>query len=233
MKKVRALINYHLDSELAFKLFLEIILGAIITLIFIYLFLQIADEVLDRDINQIDNQISNIFYTFHNPELTKIMFFFTSLGSPFVLVIGSIISAFVIAFYRKKDALIYLGILFSTVLINGYLKYFFQRPRPDISALIHENSYSFPSGHAMNGFMFYSLLAYFVYRETKNKKLTLLLTLACGFIILLIGLSRVYLGVHYPSDVLAGYIAGAVWLTFAIVFEKVIIFKRLKHAKKS
>ncbi|TXH60676.1 MAG: phosphatase PAP2 family protein [Bacteroidia bacterium] len=233
MNKIRSAINYHLDSTIAIKLFIEIVLGTAVTLFVLYLFLQISDEVLDQDINLIDSQISQFIYTLRTPELTKVMFFFTYLASPFILIVGSVISASIIAFYRKKDALIYLCILFSAVLVNGYLKYFFQRPRPTLDALIHENSYSFPSGHAMNGFMFYSLLAYFIYRETENLKLTFIITLICGFIILMIGISRVYLGVHYPSDVIAGYLAGFIWLAFAIIFEKVIIFKRLKHAKKS
>lgn len=233
MKKIKSSIRNRLDSELAIKLFIEIILGAFLTIFSLYFFLKIGSEIFNENILLLDNSFSNLVYSFRTDSLNSLMIFLTNLASPYLLFAGAIISAFFISLYRKKDAVIFLSILSSAVLANVILKFIYQRPRPDEFPLIHESSYSFPSGHAMNAFMFYSLLAYFIYRETKSLKATFLVSIFCAIIILLVGFSRIYLGIHYPSDVLGGFIAGFLWLSFAIIFEKAIIFKRLKHAKKS
>ncbi|EKD87117.1 MAG: hypothetical protein ACD_37C00032G0001 [uncultured bacterium] len=84
----------------------------------------------------------------------------------------------------------------------------------------------------MNSFVFYFAIAYFIYRETGNTKYFLTSIAITSLFVLFIGISRVYLGVHYPSDVIAGYIAGFIWLVSAILFDKTIIFERLTSSKK-
>ena len=84
----------------------------------------------------------------------------------------------------------------------------------------------------MNSFIFYCLLAYFVYHFTKNRTLSIWASIAALGLILLIGLSRVYLGVHYPSDVIAGYIAGLFVFVTAIVLDKTVLWLKLRREKK-
>ena len=233
MKRVKLFINFSLSSKLAFILFLEIIFALLISLASLYLFLKIGHEVLDKDILVIDTTITNFIYSFRSPPVTEVMMYFTYLGSAMVLFTLSIITIIFISKFRKKDVLIYLGILYSAVLLNLVLKYMYQRPRPDDFPLIHENSLSFPSGHAMNSFVFFAALSYFIFRETRNIKIGLVVSLISLIIIGLIGISRVYLGVHYPSDVIGGFIAGFLWFVSAILFEKIVIVKRLyKNTKK-
>ncbi|HVF69803.1 MAG TPA: phosphatase PAP2 family protein, partial [Xanthomonadales bacterium] len=86
---------------------------------------------------------------------------------------------------------------------------------------------SFPSGHSMNSSVFFLSLTYFIFRNTRNRKLGIILTIFSGIIVVLIGLSRIYLGVHFPSDVLGGYAAGLLWFVAVLLFEKIIIFLRL------
>ena len=233
MKRVKLFINFSLSSKLAFILFLEIIFALLISLASLYLFLKIGHEVLDKDILVIDTTITNFIYSFRSPPVTEVMMYFTYLGSAMVLFTLSIITIIFISKFRKKDVLIYLGILYSAVLLNLVLKYMYQRPRPDDFPLIHENSLSFPSGHAMNSFVFFAALSYFIFRETRNIKIGLVVSVISLIIIGLIGISRVYLGVHYPSDVIGGFIAGFLWFVSAILFEKIVIVKRLyKNTKK-
>ncbi|RTQ46222.1 phosphatase PAP2 family protein [Hymenobacter gummosus] len=103
----------------------------------------------------------------------------------------------------------------GSISLNLLLKAFYHRPRPD-SPLVSASGLSFPSGHAMISASFYGLLIYLTWRHVDNKSLRWLLIVLLSTLILLIGLTRVYLRVHYASDVLAGFCAGALWLLVAI-----------------
>ena len=102
------------------------------------------------------------------------------------------------------------------------MKYIFQRPRPDIALrLIEESGYSFPSGHSMNCLVSYGILAYLLLRYCENRKLAKLLSVGLCLIVILIGLSRVYVGVHFPTDVIGGWSLGiAVLVAMMYAFEK-------------
>jgi undecaprenyl-diphosphatase len=127
---------------------------------------------------------------------------------------------------KRKDALVFSFTLFFGIGLNLLLKDMFHRPRPHLMPLVHETSYSFPSGHAMNSFIFYTCLSFFVFRKLKNRQLGISLITVSGVLLLLIGISRIYLGAHYPSDVLAGYMAGLCWFVVVFLFEKTLIFLR-------
>ncbi|HEX6922907.1 MAG TPA: phosphatase PAP2 family protein, partial [Bacillales bacterium] len=105
----------------------------------------------------------------------------------------------------------------------------FQRQRPEIHRLIEVTGYSFPSGHAMGSFVFYGMLGYFFILFLKSEYLKAGSTLLMAGLIFMIGFSRVYLGVHYPSDVLAGFAAGGAWLTICIIGLKVVVMNLEKH----
>ena len=92
-----------------------------------------------------------------------------------------------------------------TMILNQAIKLLVRRPRPTVLRLIQQNGFSFPSGHAMASIALYGFLIYYVYQNTKNKYWKVFLMTALTLLIIGIGLSRIYLGVHYPSDVLAGF----------------------------
>lgn len=210
----------------------QMVIAAILSTFSLIIFLKIGSEILEKDILGFDSIITNFVYGFRTPAMTKVMMSLTSLGSP--LFLGFIFLIFVVFLYtrRRKDVFIYSAILYSGVVLNFILKFMFERPRPLNLPLIHENTYSFPSGHAMDSFVFYFALSYFIFRETGSSKFSILMFVTAGLTVFLVGISRIYLGVHYPSDVLAGYIAGFMWLISAIFFEKVIIYKRISRNKK-
>ena len=117
--------------------------------------------------------------------------------------------------------------------ITAILKHLNQRPRPFDNPLISLFDYSFPSGHAMTSFVFYFTISYFVYHFTKNKLITFITFVASVILISLIGISRIYLGVHYPSDVIAGYLGGLCWFSSIMLVDKTLDFFEIFKEKKS
>ena len=105
-------------------------------------------------------------------------------------------------------------------MVNQVLKVLFSRVRPSDFMIIEESGYSFPSGHAQASMAFYGLIIYFLYHSNLPKKWRKLLIGLFVFLIILVGITRVYLGVHYVSDVLAGYLVSYILLTIYInIFE--------------
>lgn len=231
-KKTKQFVDFSVGSQVAIILILEIFLGAAFTLFAIGVFRELAEKVMSRQVIFFDAGITTFVTSLRSPILTNIMLFITFLGSELFLDIIIVITILLLFRKHKKDALIFSFILFITVTLELYLKSFFQRQRPEFVILdnfpiIFEKTFSFPSGHAMNSFVFYTCCAYFIFRKIKNKKIGYTLVGLSGALIFLIGLSRIYLGVHYPSDVLAGFAAGFVCFTVVLLFEKTIQFLQL------
>ena len=107
--------------------------------------------------------------------------------------------------------------------MNYTLKQIFQRPRPIEYRIINESGYSLPSGHSMISMAFYGYLIYLIYKNVKNEHLKRCLILFLSILIISIGISRIYLGVHYTSDVLAGFLAAISYLIIYIFFLKKLL----------
>lgn len=215
----------------AWILAVEVAVSALLVIMTLSAFVYLAEDIFSRETIVFDQSATILMRSLKTPGLTNIMIAVTEFASAPAIAGFSAILLIYLYQKRRKDALIYCGILFTGILLNLLLKNMFVRARPPLP-LILETGYSFPSGHAMNGFIFYTSLAYFLYRESKSKLRAMLAAIFSSAMILVIGFSRVYLGVHYLSDVVAGYLAGFVWFTSAIVFEKTIIYKRLFSAVK-
>lgn len=159
----------------------------------------------------LDNNIYNFVISFKNETLTTIFKMITSLASVKFIIVIFIISLLCLIKYKK-------GIFFSIIIcldtiVNLIVKKIIGRNRPDkINWLVIEKGYSFPSGHAMISITFYGLLIYFITKSNIKKSTKILLSIILGVLILLIGLSRIYLGVHYFSDVIGGLLWGGLLL---------------------
>lgn len=185
------------------------------------LFVKISEDVVMHESTQFDRAASLWVHHFETPTLDAIMRLFSFVGS--FPVIAVVAAAVLLWAWRKddRDAFVALvGVIALDEALNFYLKHLFERPRPNLLeeiAALH--SYSFPSGHAMAAAAIYGMIAVAVGRLVPRLKVwTAILGLAFA---LLIGLSRIYLGVHWVTDVLAGYAAGAtilfggvLWLEF-------------------
>lgn len=214
-------------------IYIEIIIGIILSLGSLILFADIAKDVLELETQSLDTALSHYIYSFRSPEFNQFMVFGTMLGAEFTLVIASLFAVGLAWKDHKREAILFIVILVVGVLLNNILKVIFQRPRPDFDPLMIMDSYSFPSGHSMNAFIFYSVLSYYIYHFTRKKLLSVIAVIISAFLILFVGFSRVYLGVHYPSDVLAGYIAGFFVFITAVVLEKTLAFRKLVDKVKN
>ncbi|MBA3724428.1 MAG: phosphatase PAP2 family protein [Candidatus Levybacteria bacterium] len=209
-------------------IFLEIIIGIILSVISVVIFADIAKDVLEQETRVLDEALSQTVYAWRNPGLTEFMVFISLLGADIIVFAGGLFTIFLTWKKHKREAILFVTVLIIGLLINIILKVIFQRPRPDMDPIMDlSSSYSFPSGHAMNAFIFYSVMSYFVYHFTHNKVLSGVVTVLSLLLVLLIGLSRIYLGVHYPSDVLAGFIAGFFVFITAIVLIRSITFRNI------
>lgn len=152
--------------------------------------------------------------------MTTIMKMITTLGSSIVIVAGLISVAILIK--DKKYFKIFILANLLGVIINNVIKLIIHRPRPSQTmALAAETSYSFPSGHSMMSMIFYGLIVYYVQKFVKKKWLRNLITIVLAIVILAVGITRIYLGVHYATDVLAAYVIGAIYLVcFIKILEK-------------
>lgn len=174
----------------------------IISFIFFLLFIIITIFMITNKTTLIDNKIYDYIFGYRNDLVDNIFKIITKLADPIPIIIVIFV---LLIFLNKENIYILMTTVLLTLLTNQTLKFFIKRSRPDHIRLINENSYAYPSGHAMISIAVYGFLIYLVYKKVKNKLIKIVLITVLSIIILGIGLSRIYLGVHYPSDVLAGY----------------------------
>ncbi len=188
----------------------------IVFFISLVLFLFIAEDVFTKEIMDMDALGYGFISLFISDRATSVMKFITYFGSAYVLIPLTVL-LFVLTKNKKLNILIGSNLLLVTFL-NQFLKIVFQRPRPEEYRLISESGYSFPSGHSMVSMAFYGLLIYIVYRYVKNVYVKYGLMVILFMLILFIGISRIYLGVHYTSDVMGGFLLS---ISYLIVFIRV------------
>jgi Membrane-associated phospholipid phosphatase len=182
------------------------------------LFIILVKDLIKNELSVFDSKVYGFIAGFISKNMTNLMRILTYLGSGWVLFI---ISLFIIAFlwrYNKYSLygwmiLLNLG---ASSLLNQIFKFIFHRQRPNILRLIEINGFSFPSGHSMTGMSFYGLIIFLCLKYLKHWT-KYVLAGALSLLVLSIGVSRIYLGVHYASDVLAGFSVGFAWL---VVFTK-------------
>lgn len=194
---------------------LMIIVLSVALLLFVYL----LQNVMSGDIRRIDGIAYQFFVVrLRRDWLTPIMQSFTSLSAPVVLAVMLIIVA---AFAPgRMPGRFAAANLVGIVALNFALKEIVQRPRPEGFRLIAETGYSFPSGHSMVAVAFYGFMIWLIIRYEEDRLQRWIWSLALFFVVIMIGVSRVYLGVHYFSDVVAGYCVAAVWL---VIFTRIIV----------
>ncbi len=158
-----------------------------------------------------------------NNIINNIMRLITNLGSSIWLILITILSFIIIN--NKKISIAIASNLILVTLLNNIIKIILHRDRPEYM-LIEERGYSYPSGHAMVSMAFYGFLIFLIYRYIKNKKLKISLITIISLIILLIGISRIYFGVHYTSDVIGGF-------SFSICYLIIYIHFIIKYIEKN
>ena len=217
------------------RLIKDLFSGFMISLVSLIGFSCIAILMNRQKLSQFDQGLISSIQGFESPALTLVMKFFTLIGSfPSVFVIAIFASLFLYYVLKHRMELILFGsVVIGTPIINQILKQFFHRARPDLHRLIEIGGYSFPSGHAMNAFTVYGIITFLLWRHIPSHLgRTILILISSGFIFM-IGTSRIYLGVHYPSDIIGGYFASGFWLSLAIWFFQRYKEKRSKRKSVS
>ena len=199
----------------------------IICFICLILFLALAEDVFNNEIMNGDVIGYKIISTYLiRDSLTPIFKIITWFGSATCLILLALILFFTIK--NKKVGLLISTNLIIITILNQALKIIVQRPRPTEYRIINEAGYSFPSGHSMVSMAFYGFLIYLIYKNIKNKYLKISLIVILSLLIVMIGISRIYLGVHYTSDVCAGFLVSLSYLIIYINFANKLVLSREK-----
>ena len=216
------------QTQTAPKIILRhIVLGVLCSIIFTVIFAQLFDFVRDsgKNVDPFDRDILNFMRHHRTHHLTQAARVLAFLGSPPVIGGLALVSAVTgMAWHKVRGAAwtLPVAIIGAGLIIQG-VKLVIKRPRPSFfTPLLHESGYSFPSGHSLIAMVVYGLLGYFLLHLFKNTGVRLLVRVLTVLLVVAIGVSRVYVGVHYPTDVLAGWTAGVPWLITCLGLHEVL-----------
>ena len=202
----------------------------IIAFLCLIIVLMMLEDIFENEQLTLDMVVYRlVILNLRSEPLTVIMKVITNLSSAYVLIAIAIGTLLFIK--NKKIGLCVTGNLVIATLLNQLLKYIIQRPRPEGYRLIVESGYSFPSGHSMVSMAFYGLIIYLIWKMVKNKRIKYVACGILGFLIPMIGFSRIYLGVHYASDVIGGFAISIVYLLLFTNMTRSIL--QLEKEKKN
>lgn len=168
-----------------------------------------------------DYRVGALFYNLRTPLRTTIAAIITRIGDVEGQIVITAVMMLVLFIAKKWRTVLWYGltVLIGAALLNSGIKNIYQRVRPEeIDHLIEQSGYSFPSGHSMGSIIVFGGIIFLAFRYFKSEAIKWSLGIFFGLLILIIGLSRIYLGVHYPSDVIAGFSLGFAWLMLSIAF---------------
>ena len=202
----------------------------IIAFLCLIIVLMMLEDIFENEQLTLDMVVYRlVILNLRSEPLTVIMKVITNLSSAYVLIAIAIGTLLFIK--NKKIGLCVTGNLVIATLLNQLLKYIIQRPRPEGYRLIAESGYSFPSGHSMVSMAFYGFIIYLIWKMVKNKRIKYVACGILGFLIPMIGFSRIYLGVHYASDVIGGFAISIVYLLLFTNMTRSIL--QLEKEKKN
>ncbi len=205
----------------------HVILSGIFLVMFLMTFSIFAEKLVAHKLDRFDIKVIRWVQSRIDPPNTRFMELLTFIGSPLVIAILVVFS--VVLLFRRGTNRAALAMLIANATGAGFnetLKWLFRRKRPDIHRLITAHGYSFPSGHSMGAVVFYGMISYFVSLFMKSTFYKVFTYIASTLIVLMTGISRIYLGVHYPSDVIAGFTEGCAWLIVCFTGLHFIVQRR-------
>lgn len=184
------------------------------------IFYKLVYEIFaEKSSNFLDQQVINWAYSLRSPALNEIFKFITTLANIQVIIVIIVIVLVLLTKFNQRKFVV--SFLITSVFSIGFTtlaKMIFARERPAITnALISESSFSFPSGHALLSASIYGFLIVILIKSIRNNSARILIYIFGFALIGLIGFSRIYLGVHWPTDILASYAIGIVWLAFSLI----------------
>ena len=204
----------------------EIIITSILLLIFIIYTLLVKFDVFDK----LDDTTASTIIGLRNDKLTNIMIAITNLSGAYALIAFTFVIILIAIIKNKRLPLNTMINLICAYSLGHIMKLIIRRPRPTGIFLTHANGFSYPSGHTIVGYAFYTFLAISMCERINSKGLKLLIRLTLLLLTLVIAFSRVYLGVHHLTDVIGGYLLGIAYLYFFLYIREK--GKKLKNEGK-
>ncbi|WP_335871650.1 phosphatase PAP2 family protein [Bacillus sp. 2205SS5-2] len=197
-------------------------------IIFSWGFVEIVDELQENEIHAFDNDVTNVVRISITERVTNVMTFVTYFGGvEWITLLTLLITLGLIVFKKYPLAFYFASVNALGAGFNALLKNIFQRERPAIEHLVEQGGYSFPSGHSMGSIIFYGALTIVIYRLVEYRWAKVTIAVLGILFSILIGVSRIYLGVHFPSDVVGGFSAGGAWLiTCTILYVVLFNFRK-------
>jgi len=214
--------------------FLTIFIALLIVVGGINLFIDLTENIHSDVLANYDSKVTEYVTSFRNPKLNIFMQGITEIGDLYGYIALTVICSvlFFLKFRNWRYVLEMVFVLAIAGLSNSALKQVINRARPDVDHLVSVATLSYPSGHAMTAISFYGFLIYLIYNIKMKRIFKTGLIFLFSMMIFLIGISRIYLGVHFPSDVAGGFIAGFIWIIFCVVLFHVIDLLRKRKKKK-
>ena len=199
------------------KLSLELVVLVVVFFICLWILLYVADMVFEDKNTAFDEHIFSLLQPYITSSNTELMQFITFFGSVNFLLPANIILVAIFLFIKRHRlySVKIAAISLTSTAVMFLLKDILKRQRPMLPVIARVHGYSFPSGHSFSSLVFFGMLAYIVSKTIKNNFLRWSLIIACFSFALLIGFSRIYLKVHFASDVIAGFCLGIIWLLLA------------------
>lgn len=228
---IKTLLKNYVNSENEYLPYiLSLATGLVIAILTLNGFIEIAEQLKENELTHFDNTIVEQVQSYRSPALTILFETLTNIGDRlgYIVIIAMLTGFFFFQYRSWKFPLQVSTVLILSSIVNRMLKRWIDRPRPSGEHMVEVFTMSFPSGHAMSAMAFYGFLVYLSWRYVRHSGLKAVLILLCILMILGIGISRIYLGVHYPSDIVAGYLGGLFWVGFCIVVFNVLSIMR-KH----
>jgi membrane-associated phospholipid phosphatase len=199
-----------------------VLIGSLaVSVLALLLFSWLARKVFEGQLNAFDLHMRLTVHQYANPSLTLAMEVISDLGSPMFLsaLLVALIVTFVLRHWRR--AALWLAITMAGALaLDVTLKDVFHRARPPAYFIPEPGSYSFPSGHSLGSFCFYMVLAGLLTARIRSFSARVLIWVSAALLVTAIGFSRIYLGVHWPTDVIAGYSAAAFWVAGLVTADR-------------
>jgi undecaprenyl-diphosphatase len=203
------------------------LVSLVIAVLAVFLFAWLAENVAAQHTVHFDSSVRAAVHSFASPALTRLMFAISFMGSSGLIACALVAFALFRHFEWRHAAIWLVVTLAGALVLELTLKFAFHRPRPVPFFGPVPRTYSFPSGHSLLSFCFYGVLAGLLSGRVRSTPARVLIWLIAALVVLAIGLSRIYLGVHYPSDVLAGYLTGTIWAASMVALDR--LRRRKKH----
>jgi membrane-associated phospholipid phosphatase len=215
------------------RLSFALVIGLLTAAAALVLFTWLGREILEGEVLAFDERVRTLAHDLASPRLTTLMRAASLYGGPAVLVPAGLVAAVAFLVKRwRRGALLVVVTLAGAGLLNWLLKFSFARVRPaSFFDYPLPGSPSFPSGHALYAVSVFGGLAVLLTARVRNLPLQLAIWFVAISLILLVGFSRVYLGVHYPSDVFAGYAIGTIWVTAVAVGDRLVRHRRRRRSR--